>query len=797
MIWQETIDGRPATVASLTSDFAPADTKDAPILRVLFDDGGSLWLVDPAMRPVGKYNPDQPRVPAGEPGGGQFGSGEGGSSGATGGSNWRKENVGSLAQDWSVNANWEDLQHAARAVVSGVSADKYVCYDCSGDDAARYARALAIVNDINSGPTVPEPLYRGLAEPNNYKVGDTFSESLTSWTGDKVLAGRFARGIYNHGSASEPTIVSMMTGNEMKGIHLSPSIDAKEHPVHAAADEWLTSGQYRVVSVENVRWPVPGGLMGRYLKHVTVERVGNAQKADLAKYSPDQPRVPAGEPGGGQFAGGEGGGSASDMGTPSAGNYEVTSGGELKGYTPEPANSATELFNRTYNPSYTADKLVAMKGLESKVAEVESKLANAGPDTQTQFRGPDGVYTANRQAVQNALLDKTFSEEAIRAAIPKAGEQPTLYVLGGRGGSGKSWFSKSPDSPFDASKTIVINADDYKEALPEYKGWNAAVVHEESSDIAARAHEMASRAGLNVTFDATLKSSGTISRIVDQYEKAGYKIEGYFMHTAPQVSAMRALGRFEHVGRFVPPKYILASTGNEKVFDSLIPHFTRYAVYDNNTKAGPTLVYKGVRKYNPYHDEQGRFTSAGGGSDAGRLAEVEWRQPTPTEFVADRNQSIRSSYLSHLSPSDLAGSQLFVSKDGKVGVAVSPQGDIGNLFNNGGPHGAGAEAMAQAIDHGGRVLDAFDGFLVKNYARMGFVETGRMPFNRDFAPKGWDYAKQGTPDVVFMAWKGYPGGRTAAVNRAAGRGRIDIAKTATTYDSWQAGKDASYKEAVQ
>jgi predicted ABC-type ATPase len=174
--------------------------------------------------------------------------------------------------------------------------------------------------------------------------------------------------------------------------------------------------------------------------------------------------------------------------------------------------------------------------------------------------------------------------------MPGAGEQPTLYILGGRGGSGKSWFSKSPDSPFDVGKTMYINNDDFKETLPEYEGWNAALVHEEAGDIASMAHERARATGLNVTFDATLKSSRSASALVEKYMAAGYRVEGYYMHTAPQVSAVRAMGRFDHTGRYVPASYILDSTTNEKSFDSMSHQFDKWSVYDNNSGSGPVKV---------------------------------------------------------------------------------------------------------------------------------------------------------------------------------------------------------------
>lgn len=545
-------------------------------LRANMDEGGT----------IDKFNPNH------DPATGEFSSGDG-----SGGSGISDAKLTALALDWSVGrADWGDMQHAARAVVSGTAKSDYVCYDCKGDDGARFDRVKNVMDAINTGPDVGKTLYRGLTGNEfgsgdgsggsgaDYKIGDTFSESLTSWTGKKELADAFAQGAYASGKpAKNPTLVSLVQSSSMKGINLSEHVDVAKHPLEANADEWLTSGQYRVTSVEKLD----------HATHVTVERIGPAKGgADLKKFNPNHDEL-------GRFSSGPGDGgsaAANEMFAPGPENFEVTSKGDLKGYTAEPAKSAAELFNRTYNPNYTVDELIALTGNTENIHKVEAALKAAGPDTQTQFRDAEGHYTPERQQLHDDLLDKTFSPQAVGKAIPALGEQPTLYVLGGRGGSGKSWFSKSPESPFDVSKTIYINTDDYKEAMPEYQGWNAAVVHEESADIAARAHEIASGGRLNVTFDATLKSSGTITRIIDQYEKAGYKVEGYFMHTAPQVSTVRALNRFSGLsGRYVTPSYVLGSTGNEKVFDSLIPHFSKYAVYDNNSGSGPKLVLHGEK----------------------------------------------------------------------------------------------------------------------------------------------------------------------------------------------------------
>jgi hypothetical protein len=47
MIERQTIDGREATVQYLNEDLTPSNDRNAPVVRVVFDDGESLWLGKP------------------------------------------------------------------------------------------------------------------------------------------------------------------------------------------------------------------------------------------------------------------------------------------------------------------------------------------------------------------------------------------------------------------------------------------------------------------------------------------------------------------------------------------------------------------------------------------------------------------------------------------------------------------------------------------------------------------------------------------------------------------------------
>ena len=171
--------------------------------------------------------------------------------------------------------------------------------------------------------------------------------------------------------------------------------------------------------------------------------------------------------------------------------------------------------------------------------------------------------------------------------------------------------------------------------------------------------------------------------------------------------------------------------------------------------------------------------------------------PNPTVFIAARDKSKRSFYLSPVDPQNLVHHTLLLNHDHTAGIAVDPAGDVQNVFNNEGPKGSGTKAMISAIMRGGRTLDCYDGYLPGFYAQFGFVETGRMTFNSEFA-HGWKTGDD-TPDVVFMAWKGWPpGGAAGAMARGLKQQpRIDHEVTSVRETDWDQAKARSRFLAVQ
>ena len=231
-----------------------------------------------------------------------------------------------------------------------------------------------------------------------------------------------------------------------------------------------------------------------------------------------------------------------------------------------------------------------------------------------------GKYTPERRNIHNEIIStqekkdengKTVKDkdgnivyEKIdwKSKIPPKGQKPTLVILGGRGGSGKSRFTDGSlgEDGYDRNKFFVIDPDEYKTRLPEYKdlvdskseyaGLNAWEVHEESSDMKKAALNIAMNRGANVVLDGTLAKTKSVLKTIAEFKKAGYNVEGAYMHLPREVSAARGVVRGMN-GRWVPIENLLAMKNNEDNFTELMPEFSKWSMYENTGK-DPVLVAK-------------------------------------------------------------------------------------------------------------------------------------------------------------------------------------------------------------
>jgi predicted ABC-type ATPase len=205
-----------------------------------------------------------------------------------------------------------------------------------------------------------------------------------------------------------------------------------------------------------------------------------------------------------------------------------------------------------------------------------------------------GGYTLERKAVHEKILAEMVARMATQSK-PQPGEPPTLIMLGGRGGSGKSNFKESrglASAVYDETKTFYIDADILKDRLSEEDkghgkgvGADAALYHEESSHLATQALAMARKMGLNVVLDATMKRHKPW--IIKAFKEEGYKTETHYMQLSREEAVKRAATRWrDEGGRLVLPEVIMGNINNERNFDKMAKLADKSSVWDNDVPKG-------------------------------------------------------------------------------------------------------------------------------------------------------------------------------------------------------------------
>ena len=273
-------------------------------------------------------------------------------------------------------------------------------------------------------------------------------------------------------------------------------------------------------------------------------------------------------------------------------------------------HSATRLLEK-YGENITVEALLAKQpqNVGRAIRTAEKKLSESVPTNASVleggFKNPDGSYTLERIALHAKILSGILTQEAVAKAKPAAGEAPTFTMIGGRAGSGKSYFTQAG---IVGDNNLVLDNDSIKAQLPGFAGWNAGLYHEEASDIFEMADSIARGLGLNVAHDATMKTYTSAQRRVDTYKEQGYKIRGLYMFCPPQEAAQRAIDRFMmapkegslagSTGRYVPPSYVLSSHTNEASFDALRDSTDSWEIYTSfgtQHAQRPELVQQGHR----------------------------------------------------------------------------------------------------------------------------------------------------------------------------------------------------------
>ncbi len=246
--------------------------------------------------------------------------------------------------------------------------------------------------------------------------------------------------------------------------------------------------------------------------------------------------------------------------------------------------------------------------VEKKLNDQAKRLKKGDTKTRHQI---NGEYAPERDKLHKQIINEVLSSEKIAACTPQNGEKPQFIMFGGRGGSGKSWFTDKKwaakdgrEVMFDSDKYLILDADAIKEKIPEYEGWNAGEVHEESSDIMKQIKSIAMTLGLNVIIDGTMNYNPNkpdkVKNEMLEAKAKGYSLEAHYMFNPIQKSCVNAMQRFktkqgDYSGRLVPTDILLSMQDNEKSFDSIKDIVDDWTFRDNQNFEAKLISQKGLK----------------------------------------------------------------------------------------------------------------------------------------------------------------------------------------------------------
>lgn len=188
--------------------------------------------------------------------------------------------------------------------------------------------------------------------------------------------------------------------------------------------------------------------------------------------------------------------------------------------------------------------------MPSPVEEVLGEYA----DTQARWSvlvAGARVYSEQRSALHEQLLSQAFTGRPAGR-----GTTPTVLVLAGGPASGKSTLLKALDVP---DPHTTIDPDAFKPGIPEYarlvamaEPEAAAVVHEESSDLAAELLRRAMAARHDLVVDQVGDGpTGRFASKLDGFVRAGYAVDVVYADVPIELALERAQQRFRKSGRMV------------------------------------------------------------------------------------------------------------------------------------------------------------------------------------------------------------------------------------------------------
>lgn len=256
-----------------------------------------------------------------------------------------------------------------------------------------------------------------------------------------------------------------------------------------------------------------------------------------------------------------------------------------------------------------AERKKYLKDLPSKI-DWDSVDTKRGNEWQTRdVHLENGNYYGYRETLHESILNQALKKG-------ETSKKPIAVLVGGGTASGKSTVLNKEIMPIfqeNKVKVVMIDADDFKNQLPEYGSFKrkntksaAFRVHEESADLTEIAIDRSIKQKKNLIFDGTMKNKPKYKKLMKRLRKNGYKVSIVVVIVPVEIAKQRARERAKRTGRFVPMSVVEKShAGVPATFKAIKKDADNYVVYDTTdttVKIAENDIIYNKQKYKKFSD---------------------------------------------------------------------------------------------------------------------------------------------------------------------------------------------------
>lgn len=214
-------------------------------------------------------------------------------------------------------------------------------------------------------------------------------------------------------------------------------------------------------------------------------------------------------------------------------------------------------------------------------------------------RKPEGAELLEQKAsaeedeVEVENLTQDLEDSFDEFEMPPVGKGANLTLVSGLPASGKSTLI---GDKLDDESQFVIESDEIKARMPEYRGWNAAVLSEQAATKVGQLLRRALNARKSVVWEGSFSDADLLIGIIDTFKESGFGVNFYYVDVPLETAVRRAIDRFQGpTHRYMSPFYILAMTGlTIDTFNEMRGVVDEWRRFDNtNDNAKPRIVDMG------------------------------------------------------------------------------------------------------------------------------------------------------------------------------------------------------------